>query len=111
MRLADARVSTLAQNSACAAAKVKSQRILGAKTNVKECEPFEGSCDPGHGRRDWDCRSIIFRRRDMGHSLPDDRNRRLAWRPASADLANFRRPHRLASQTIGCSANEKASGE
>ena len=72
---------------------------------------FKGLVIQATDGEDWNCRSIVFRRRDMGHPLPHGRNRRLAWRPASADLANFRRPHRLASQAIGCSANEKASGE
>src|ERR1035438_3498150 len=42
MRLADARVSTLAQNSACAAAKVESQRIRRAKTVLKNANHLKG---------------------------------------------------------------------
>ena len=42
MELADARVSTLAQNSACATAKVESQRIRRAKTMLKNASHLKG---------------------------------------------------------------------
>src|ERR1039457_1613837 len=44
----------------------------------------------------------------MGHPLPHARNWRLAWRPASPDLANFSSPYGLANQATGCGTNEKA---
>src|SRR5208283_5235883 len=103
--LADARVSTLAQNRACTAAKVESQEDSEGKDNVSECKAFKRSCDPGHGRRDWNCRSIIFRRRDMGDSLPHGCNRRLAKRPGSLDLTILCDERGFARQAVGCGAN------
>src|ERR1019366_8811804 len=44
----------------------------------------------------------------MGHPLPHARNWRLAWRPASPDLANFDSPFGLANQATGRGTNEKA---
>src|ERR1022692_929622 len=79
--------------------------------NVNQCYAVERSCDQSYGRRARNSGSVLFRRRDMGHPLPHGRNRRLAWRPAGADLAILRGPCGLAGQAIGRGANEKAGRE